>query len=124
MFLLEMAIARRPMVVFTAATEQPRMVCVAKPCRRFGQRIEHSLQIKRQPADHLKHVGGRGLLLQRFAQLVEQPRVLDGDDGLSGEIAQQLDLLFSAPANLTMGASGFSIAKSATWMTCFASAMR
>ena len=36
---------------------------------------------------------GRGLLLQRLgqivgalAQLVEQPRVLDGDDGLGGEI--------------------------------------
>jgi hypothetical protein len=33
------------------------------------------------------------LLLQRFAQLVEQPRVLDGDDGLPCEIADQLDLL-------------------------------
>ena len=28
-----------------------------------------------------------------FAQLVEQPRVLDGDDGLLSEIAHQLDLL-------------------------------
>ena len=28
-----------------------------------------------------------------LAQLVEQPRVLDGDDGLSGEILDQLDLL-------------------------------
>ena len=43
---------------------------------------------------------GRGLLLQRFAeivgalaQLVEQPRVLDGDDGLGGEVLHQLDLL-------------------------------
>ena len=40
-----------------------------------------------------KDFGGRGLLLQRFgeivgalAQLVEQPRILDGDDGLSGEV--------------------------------------
>ena len=44
-------------------------------------------------ADDLQHVGGGGLLLQRFAQLVEQPRVLDGDDGLSGEVLYQLDLL-------------------------------
>ena len=43
---------------------------------------------------------GRGLLLQRLAeivgalaQLVEQPRVLDGDDGLGGEVLHQLDLL-------------------------------
>ena len=43
---------------------------------------------------------GRGLLLQRFgeivgalAQLVEQPRVLDGDDGLGSEVLHQCDLL-------------------------------
>ena len=48
----------------------------------------------------LQHLGGRGLLLQRLgeivgalAQLVEQPRVLDGDDGLRGEVLHQLDLL-------------------------------
>jgi hypothetical protein len=34
----------------------------------------------------LRHVGGGGLLLQRFAQFVEQARVLDGDDGLGGEV--------------------------------------
>ena len=28
---------------------------------------------------------GGGLLLQRLAQLVEQPRVLDGDDGLAAK---------------------------------------
>src|SRR5262249_20566362 len=38
---------------------------------------------------------GRGLLLQRIAQLVEQPRVLDGDDRLGGEAGNQGDLLFS-----------------------------
>ena len=30
---------------------------------------------------------------KRFAQLVEQPRVLDGDHGLRGEVLHQLDLL-------------------------------
>ena len=51
-------------------------------------------------ADDLQHLGGRRLLLQRFrevvgalAQFVEQPRVLDGDDGLGGEILHQFDLL-------------------------------
>ena len=52
----------------------------------FDQRIEHGLQIEGRAADDLEHVGGGGLLLQRFAQLVEQPRVLDGDDGLGGEV--------------------------------------
>src|SRR5262249_21342530 len=40
------------------------------------------------------------LLLQRFAQLVEQARVLDRDDGLVGEVLDQLDLLVSERAHL------------------------
>ena len=55
----------------------------------------------------LQHLGGRGLLLQRLgeivgalAQLVEQPRVLDGDDGLRGEVLHQLDLLVGERADL------------------------
>ena len=39
--------------------------------------------------DDLQHLGGRGLLLAAtLAQLVEQAGVLDGDDGLLGEIAR------------------------------------
>ena len=52
----------------------------------FDESLQHRLQIEGRPADDLEHVGGGGLLLQGFAQFVEQPRVLDGDDGLSGEI--------------------------------------
>ena len=50
-------------------------------------------------SNNLQHLRSRRLLLQRFreivgalAQLAEQPRVLDGDDGLGREICQQLDL--------------------------------
>ena len=57
------------------------------------QRVEHGLQVEGRAADDLEHVGGRGLLLKRFAQFVEQPRVLDGDDGLIGEVSDQRDLL-------------------------------
>ena len=62
--------------------------------------LKHRLEIGGELADDAKHVGGRGLLLQRLAevvgalaQFVEQPRVLDGDDGLGGEVRDQLDLL-------------------------------
>ena len=48
----------------------------------------------------LEHVGGGGLLLQQFAQLVEQAGVLDGDDGLGGEVLDQLDLLVGERPNL------------------------
>ena len=48
----------------------------------------------------LQHFRRRGLLLQGFGeivgalvQFVEQPRVLDGDDRLGGEIPHQFDLL-------------------------------
>ena len=41
--------------------------------------------------------------LQRFAQLVEQPRVLDGDDGLRGEVGEQLDLLVAKRAEPPAG---------------------
>ena len=55
--------------------------------------LEYRFEIARRRADDLEHIGGRGLLLQRLAQLVEQARILDGDDGLRGEILDQLDLL-------------------------------
>ena len=52
----------------------------------------------------------RGLLLQRFgeivgalAQLVEQPRVLDGDDGLRGKVLNQLNLLVGERAHFLCG---------------------
>ena len=58
------------------------------------------LRFARRRTDDLQHLARGGLLLQRFgqivgalAQFVEQPRVLDGDDRLRGEVLHQLDLL-------------------------------
>ena len=55
----------------------------------------------------LQHLAGRGLLLQRLgqivgalAQLVEQPRVLDGDHGLGGEVLSKFDLPWRKRAHL------------------------
>src|SRR5262245_13944937 len=75
-------------------------VGLAQPRRRLDQRVEHSLQVEGRAADDLEHIGGSGLLLQRFAQLVEKPCVLDGDHGLRGEVSDQLDLLVGEGANL------------------------
>ena len=69
------------------------LIGIAEPGSGFNEGLQHCLQIKRRAADDLEHVGGGGLLLQRFAQLVEQPRILDGDDGLGGECSDQFDLL-------------------------------
>ena len=61
---------------------------------------EHRLKFAGRRADDLQHFRGGCLLLQRLrevgcalgkvsgslAQFIEQPRVLDGDDGLGGEV--------------------------------------
>src|SRR5215472_15784369 len=76
-----------------------------------GRICQHTFKYRRKftwrtryDAQHLRR---RRLLLQRFgelgralAQFVEQPRVLDGDDRLSGEVLHQRDLFISKWAHL------------------------
>src|SRR5262245_53570087 len=76
------------------------LVGIGKPSGGFDQRLQHRFEIERRAADDLEHVGGGGLLLQRFPQLVEQPGVLDGDDHLFGKVAHKLDLLVGERAHL------------------------
>ena len=69
------------------------LISVAEPSRSILLGFaDHCLEIEGRPTDDLEHVGGGRLLLQRFTQLGQQPRVLDGDDGLCGEISHQLNL--------------------------------
>src|SRR6202030_1702625 len=91
-----MAITRNPAEKFALTLEQKGMISLAQPRRRLDERIEHALQIEPRAAYNLEQVGGGGLLLQRFAeviraltQLIEQPRILDRDDGMFGEGLQQ-----------------------------------
>jgi hypothetical protein len=80
---------------------------IAKRGGRLHQRIEHRLQVEGGPANDLKHVGCRGLLSERLAQLTEQPHILDRDDRLSGEVSDQLDLLVGEWAHfLTINGDG------------------
>src|SRR5262249_12468492 len=58
------------------------------------------LQLAWRTADDTEDLGSRRLLLQRLPQLVEQARVLDGDDGLRCEILNQLNLLVGKWADL------------------------
>src|SRR5262249_1462744 len=78
---------------FSVSYENRGVVCIAQPRGALDEGVQYLLQIECRAADDLEHIGGGGLLLQRFAQLVEQPRVLDGNDGLGGEVFDQLDLL-------------------------------
>ena len=71
------------------------IVGIAQATYRLGQRVQHLLQIERRAADHLQHIGGCSLLLERFAQILgarldffEQSHIHDCDDGLRSEILQ------------------------------------
>ena len=93
-------VAQRKRKLVAFAKPQVAELGFADAGRIFQHRLEYRLQLAGRAGDDLQHFGGRGLLLQRLgeivgalAQLVEQPRVLDGDDGLGGEVLHQLDLL-------------------------------
>src|SRR5262245_16836507 len=82
------AVDRDQIVSVPLLTRDGGHIRFTKVRRRLGEGVEHGLQIERRAADDLENIGGGGLLLQRFAQLVEQPCVLDGNDGLAGEIEE------------------------------------
>src|SRR6516162_7100247 len=87
---------------FSIPTEDVSKVGVTNPGGILQHGSEHWLKIAGRAADNLKHFGGSSLLLQCFRkvrgalpQFVEQPRILDSDDGLSGEVLKQFDLLLT-----------------------------
>src|SRR3974377_1705154 len=70
-------------------------------------RVEHRLELAGRRTNDLEHLARCGLLLPRpppiigsLVQFVEQPRVLDGDDGLRSKVLQQFDLLVGEGAHL------------------------
>jgi hypothetical protein len=68
---------------------------VDQPVRSLRNGLEHRLHVIRRTGDHLQDIGGRGLPLQRFPGLVEQPGVFDRGHCLRREVLQQRDLLFA-----------------------------
>ena len=63
------------------------------------QGFEHRGEFAGRAGDDAQHLRGRGLLPQRLGKIIgalpqflEQPGILDCDDGLGGEILDQLDL--------------------------------
>src|SRR5262249_34879501 len=79
----------------SVALAQPKraVACFAET-RRVGEKsAEHRREFAGRASDDLEDLGCGSLLLQRFPEFVEQARILDGDDGLRGEVLNQLDLL-------------------------------
>src|SRR5262245_20202376 len=84
-----------------------RVISIAQARCGLDQRIEYFLHVEGRPADDLQNIGRGRLLFQGFSQLAfacllrfEEPRILDGDDGLVGEGLKQLDLLVGKWCNL------------------------
>ena len=55
--------------------------------------MEHQRKIARIGVDDLQHLGGRGLPLERFLLLGQEPRVFDRDRPLIGKGGDKFDLL-------------------------------
>src|SRR5262245_45969936 len=80
------------MVVCTFLTSDRCHICLTKSGGRFDQRVKYGLQVECRAADDLENVRGRRLLLQRLAQLIQEPNVLDSNDCLIGESSNELNL--------------------------------
>ena len=66
--------------------EQDAELGIANPYGILQHELGNGLQSPGDELITLKNLRCGRLLLQRLAQFVEQPRVLDGDDGLGGEV--------------------------------------
>src|SRR5215470_19027888 len=72
----------------------------AKAVRLQQDGLEHRAKVARRPVDDLEDLSRCRLLLQRLALRGEEPRVLDGDDGLSREVLQEGNLLVGEELDL------------------------
>ena len=86
---------------------QQYVIDPTNPSGALDDGVEDRLHVRRRAADDAEHLGRCRLMLQRLAQFrvalldfFEQPDILDGDDGLSGEGFQKSNLLFGEGTNL------------------------
>jgi len=94
------------------AYRDPSAIGAAKPGGRFDDCVQHRLHIGGRAADDVEHVAGRGLVFERFFEVVraglqfaKQPRVLDRNHSLVGKGSNQFDLpvrerLYSCPVEI------------------------
>src|SRR6516225_1176863 len=75
------------------------VIGIAEVRRRLDQCAEYPVHIECRAANDLEYIGGGGLLLKGLAQRVEQTSVLDCDHRLTGEVADQIDLLLRKRAD-------------------------
>src|SRR6516164_2476698 len=90
------------MVAPITQLEEDRSIRPAKSPGGFDDGFKYRLQLVGRPGNHGENVTNGGLIFERLLQLpfaclfrLEQPRVLDGDDGLVGESLEQGHLVWS-----------------------------
>jgi hypothetical protein len=76
---------------------------VAKLCSVGEHCLEHRLQFTGRRADDLEYIGSGGLLLEGFAQLIEEADVFDGNHSLVGKSLSEFDLLIGERLNYRSG---------------------
>jgi hypothetical protein len=101
-----------------------RIVCAAQARRRINDALKYRLQMELRAANNTQNVARSGLVLERLAKLsspslhlLEQPRVLDGNDGLVGEGLEQIDLLVGEGTDLSAsdGNGAYCFARANYW---------
>ena len=84
---------RQEVQVVAGPTIDTAEIGAADSDRICQHRHEHRLQLARRRTDDTQHLRCCGLLLQGLPQFIEQPRILNGDDGLIGEGLEKRNLL-------------------------------
>src|SRR5215470_4675385 len=95
-------------VIFvTLEGEEVGVVRLAEPAGSTDDGIEHRLQLRGRATDDIKDLARGCLLLHRLGELprpcllrLEQPCVLDRDDGLVGEGGHEIDLALREWSNV------------------------
>ena len=96
--------------MFPSLKTQQYVINPTNSGRALDDGVEDRLHVRRRAADDAEHLGRCRLMLQRLAQFcvalaefLEQPHVLDRDDGLVGEGFEQCDLLLCERTDLRVG---------------------
>jgi hypothetical protein len=96
-----------PMQDITFESKDNGIVSSAQTRRALRYRLEHGPNVGRRLTYHTQDIAGRGLLVERFSevviprlQLLEQPHILDGDHRLVGEGLEERNLLVREGAYL------------------------
>jgi hypothetical protein len=92
-------VERRRLECFSVEKKQMPELGLAQPDGVLKHCIENGFKLAGRGADDAQYICGRRLLLKRFAQFVQQPRILNGDNGLVSKDPEKRNLLIRKRIN-------------------------